>query len=327
MTSRRLLALAQGGVARAQQETQGHWTVEKALAGQDVRCLEVDPLNPERVYAGAQGQGVFCSEDGGRTWQPLGLEGVIVKSLAASPHQPGVIYAGTKGPACIYRTSDGGKHWEELEGFRRVRAWWWLSPAEPPFSAYVLALAISPADPGVVLAGIEAGAVVRSADGGRTWSGHRPGAGRDCHQLLFHPRQPEWAYEAHGGGPRVSRDAGQTWQGSRAGLHGNYCFNVAVDARQPEIWYAVTAPVSKAHSPDARAAVQRFTGGAPWHTLGGGLPSLFKSLPLLAGHPTVPGEVYVASTDGRVWQSRDCGDSFQQLPLSLGPIWFRLIVT
>jgi photosystem II stability/assembly factor-like uncharacterized protein len=327
VATRRLLALAQGGVASAQQAADGQWSVEKVLAGQDVRCLEVDPLDSQRVYAGTQGQGVFASADGGHTWKPLGLPGVIVKALAASPHQPGVIYAGTKSPALIYRTTDGGTHWEELAGFRRVRAWWWLSPAEPPFTAYVLALAISPEDPNIVLAGIEAGAVVGSADGGRTWSGHRSGAGRDCHQLLFHPRQPQWVYEAHGGGPVVSRDAGQTWQRPKAGLTGNYCFNVAVDAHQPEVWYAVTAPVLKAHSANARAAVQRSTGGAPWQPLAGGLPPVFDRLPLLASHPAVPGELYVASTQGHVWQSLDCGDNWQQLPLSLGPVWFRLIVT
>lgn len=328
MDPKRFLALAHKGVVRAERDAGDRWTVAPVLAEYDVRCLEVDPLDPERVYAGTQGHGVFASEDGGHTWQPAGLPGVIVKSLAASPHQPGVIYAGTKSPPLIFRTTDGGKRWDELAEFRRVPGrWWWLSPAEPPFTAYVLALAVSPQDPNVLLAGIEAGAVVRSADGGQTWGRHRPGAGRDCHQLVFHPRQGHWAYEAHGGGPVVSRDGGQTWSQPRSGLSARYCFNVAADPLRPELWYAVVAPILRAHSANSQAIVVRSAGGAPWETLGGGLPAPFTRLPLLASHPAQAGHVYVASAEGQVWHSADCGDRWQRLPLDLGPIWFRLVVT
>lgn len=324
----RLLALTSQGLARAMRgANDGSWTVERVLVGQDVRCLAVDPLNPELIYAGTQGQGVFRSTDGGDNWRPAGLPGVIVKSLAISSHRPGLVYAGTKDPPLIYRTEDGGGHWEELSGFRQVRGrWWWCSPAEPPFTAYVLALALSPSEPNIVLAGVELGAVVRSADGGLTWSQHRPGAGRDCHQLLFHPRQGQWAYEAHGGGPALSQDGGQTWQQPTTGLDRRYCINVAVDAGQPEIWYAVVAPVLKAHSANAHACVVRSTGGA-WQKLTGGLPDTFDRLPLLASDPVTPGHVYLASGQGAVWHSTDGGEAWQRLPLNLGNVWFRLVVS
>lgn len=328
MTSHRLFALSNKSLARAECGANGQWTVECVLVGQDVRCLEVDPLNPEVIYAGTQGQGVFRSVDGGHHWQAAGLPGVIVKSLAASPHQAGVVYAGTKSPPLIYRTQASGRHWEELSGFRRVRGrWWWLSPAEPPFTAYVLALAISPGDPNTVLAGVELGAVVRSADGGQTWSNHRPGAGRDCHQILFHPRQSEWVYEAHGGGPAISHDAGQTWEQPMAGLDRRYCINVAADAGQPDTWYAVVAPVLKAHSADSQAVVVRSRGGGSWQQLAGGLPAPFKHLPLLATDSATPSHVYLAERSGAVWHSINNGETWKLLPLNLGEVWFRLIVS
>jgi hypothetical protein len=328
MITRRLLALAHNGVARAECDVGGQWAVEQVLSGQDVRCLEIDPLNPEVVYAGTQGQGVFRSEDGGRSWRPVGLQGVIVKSLAVSPHHPGVVYAGTKSPPLVYRSHDSGAQWEELTSFRRVRGrWLWVSPAEPPYTAYVIALAISPSDPNVVLAGVELGAVVRSADGGQSWSRHRQGAGRDCHQLRFHAHASDWVYQAHGGGPAVSCDAGQTWKQPRAGLDRRYCINVATDPERPEIWYAVVAPVLKAHSANSQAVVVRATGGAAWKKLGGGLPGSFDRLPLLASDPVAPGHLYLASGHGEVWHSADYGDTWQQLPLDLGDIWFSLIVS
>jgi hypothetical protein len=328
MTIKHLLALSHNGVARAECDPDGQWSVEQALSDQDVRCLEVSPLNRQVIYAGTQGSGVFRSEDGGRSWRAAGLQGVIVKSLAASGHQPGLVYAGTKSPPLIYRTHDGGAQWEELTSFRRVHGrWMWVSPAEAPYTAYVLALAISPSDPSVVLAGVELGAVVRSADAGQSWSQHRQGAGRDCHQLLFHPHASQWAYQAHGGGPAVSRDAGQTWTQPRAGLDRRYCINVAADPERPEIWYAVVAPMLKAHTTNSHAVVVRSTSGAAWKKLGGGLPGSFDRLPLIASDPVAPGQLYLASGHGQIWHSADYGDTWQQLPLDLGNVWFRLIVS
>ncbi len=153
-------------MARASQSASGEWSVEFLLSEQDVRCLAADPLNSRVIYAGTQGQGVLRSEDGGKTWRSVGLAGHIVKALAASRTQPGTVYAGTK-PALLFVSRDGGASWMELASFRRIRSrWFWFSPAEKPFSAYVQAIALSPANPKVILVGIEAGAVVQSLDGG-----------------------------------------------------------------------------------------------------------------------------------------------------------------
>src|SRR4030067_2031714 len=93
------LATTGSGVARASPTNDSEWTGETVLQGLDVRCLASDPLDTSAVYAGTQGNGVFCSRDRGRTWQPAGLQGRVVKSLAVRPHESGVLFAGTK-PAC-----------------------------------------------------------------------------------------------------------------------------------------------------------------------------------------------------------------------------------
>ena len=222
------------------------------------------------------------SQDGGRTWRPAGLSGRIVKSLAASRAEPGTVYAGTK-PALVYVSRDGGASWIELESFRRIPLrWLWFSPAEPPLTAYVQAIALSPTDPNIILAGIEFGAVVRSGDGGRTWSGHCRGALRDCHSLTFHTSNGSWAYQggawfrARGGA--LSRDAGKTWVSSTEGVDRAYGWAVAADPGRPEVWYVSVSPgPSKAHSNgDAQAYIFRSAGAAAWERLGGGCLSLIQ---------------------------------------------------
>jgi photosystem II stability/assembly factor-like uncharacterized protein len=155
-------------LALAEYGPDGNWSVEFPLKGQDVRSLAADPLNPGVVYAGTQGNGIFRSEDNGKTWKAAGLAGQIVKALAVSPHESGKIFAGTK-PAYLHVSADHGQTWRELDAFRRIRGRrLWFSPAEKPFQAYVMAITVSPTEPQTIVVGIEFGAVIRSKDGGTT---------------------------------------------------------------------------------------------------------------------------------------------------------------
>src|SRR5262245_57643712 len=95
------IATTGSGLTRATHTDSGEWHVETLLVDQDVRCLAADPLHPSVVYAGTQGQGVFRSDDRGATWRPAGLGGRIIKALAVSRTQPGVVYAGNK-PALLF---------------------------------------------------------------------------------------------------------------------------------------------------------------------------------------------------------------------------------
>lgn len=331
MSMNTFLATTSQGLARASQSANGEWCIELLLTDQDVRCLAADPLHREVIYAGTQGNGVQRSDDGGRTWRPAGLAGQIVKALAVSRTQPGTVYAGTK-PAQLFVSRDGGASWTELASFRRIHSrWLWFSPAEKPFTAYVQAIALSPADPRTIVVGIEAGAVVRSSDGGQTWSGHRRGALRDCHSLTFHVTNSGWVYEGGGtgAGVSVSRDAGATWTQPREGLDRHYGWAVAADPAHPEVWYASISPSAwKAHSEhNAQAALVRSIGGAPWQPLTGGLPQPLNHMPYaLLTDPTAPGHVYTGLANGEVWYSTDYGNTWHQLPFCLGSIHRTLLL-
>ena len=341
MNTKSFIATTGNGLARATQDANGvwansDWDVEFHLEDLDVRCLAADPLGV--VYAGTQGDGVLRSDDRGKTWQAAGLAGVIVKSLASSPIERGTIYAGTK-PARIYVSRDSGAHWSELDSFRRIGSrWMWVSPAEPPFfTAYVQGIALSPTDSKVIVAGIEAGAVVRSEDGGVTWSDHCSGALRDCHTLTFHPKNGNWVYEAggSGAGAAVSRDGGKTWKQPRDGLDRHYGWACAVDPSQPEVWYLSASPgfsfakfAPLAHvDGQANAYIFRSAGGAPWQRLSGGLPQPLDYMAYaLLTDPAAPGHLYTGLSNGDVWHSEDHGDTWGMLPFNLKGIHRAMIM-
>ena len=300
-----VVAATRSGLVRASCSGAAAWSVEPVLAA-DVRCLAADP---DVVYAGTQESGVLRSDDGGATWMLAGLGGCTVKSLAVS--RDGAVHAGAR-PARVHVSHDGGESWSELAPFSRLRSWWWFSPAERPFKAYVGAVAVSPDDPDVVLAGIELGGVFRSEDRGRSWSGHRPGASRDCHALLV---QDGWAYQAGGTrGGTVSRDGGRSWT-TLPGLDRRYGWSVAADPAKQEVSYLSAAFARTARGPGCDAAIFR-SDGSRWERLAGGLPEGISSLPILRAG--APGEVYAAMGDGELWASADHGGTWRQLPVDLG---------
>ena len=222
-----------------------------------------------------------------------------MKSLAVATD---AVYAGTKEPR-VQVSVDGGESWRPLTGFSPVRSWWWAQPAERPFRpSYVSALAVTPE---AIVAGIEACGIFRSTDGGRTWSGHRRGALRDCHELLA---SGGYVYEAGSGGLAASSDGGLTWHRRRDGLDRRYGWSVAFG---DETLYLAAAPYRFAHSGNARARVFRAHGGMPWEPCTDELPSL----PRLRA---VDGDVFAALGDGTLLCSADEGDSWKSLSVSLG---------
>lgn len=314
----------------------GEWVITRPLEGTQINCLI---SAPQGVYAGTQTGGVLLSRDRGITWEGAGLAGVAVKSLAVHPRQPGTLFAGGK-PVSLFVSRDSGGSWAELPALRSSRKWWWLSPAEPPdFRPYVQALTISPANPNVILAGMEIGGVLRSEDGGATWSKPLRGALLDCHSLMFHPTNGNWAYEGGGSGvgAAFSRDGGKTWKQPRAGLGKKYGWMVAADPARPEVWYLSASDqpnllrrefVPPAHvDGHARAHIYRSVGGAAWERLGGGLPDPLDYMAYaLLPDPAAPGHLYAGLANGHIWRTADYGDTWTQLPFNLSGIHRTMIL-
>ena len=310
-----VLAGSASGVVRAER-VGGAWKVERVLAGRDVRGLAVDAGT---AYAGADGTGIWRSDDGGRTWEGAGLERQHIRSICAAH---GRVYVGTK-PARAWVTRSGGARWDALAPFPRWRSWFWWSPAEKPHTAYVQTLSVSPADPEILLAGIEAGALVRSIDGGRTWSGHLRRGSRDPHVIAFHPVDGAWAYEGGGTGPAVSSDGGRTWRKVTEGLDRRYCWAVAADPAQPERWYVAAAPGPRrahGHGPAGAAIFRADNSG--WTIVADDL----LAMPYLLASQA-PAELVAVLASGEIRVSRDSGGSWETPELQLGRTRTALVLS
>lgn len=314
----------------------GEWHIKTILEGVRINCLiQVGGMN--LLYLATQQDGILASNDGGETWNNIGLEGIPVKSLAIHPHHPETIYAGCK-PVSLFVSKDTGNSWQELEGLRKAKQWWWFSPAEPPdWRPYVQALTISPVNPNIILAGIEVGGVLRSEDSGITWSKHLRGAELDCHSLKFHPSHGNWVYQGGGGGAAFSQDGGLTWKKSKAGQGTKYGWMVAVDSQRPEVWYLSASDLPRlwrgeftppAHQDgNARAHIYRKIGGAAWEQLSGGLPEPLDYMAYaLISDPQRGGHLYAGLANGDVWFTQNFGDTWEQLPFNLGGIHTVMIM-
>lgn len=325
------------GLSRAECSASGDWIVETVLEGAKVNCLAADPHDANVVYAGTQGSGMLRSDDRGKTWHPVGLQGQVVKSVAVSSIEAGVIYAGTKPPA-IFVSCDSGQSWAELESFQKMRRWFWYTPAEPG-DPYVLGLDVSPTDPKVIVAGIEYGATLRSADRGKTWQGHIRGAIRDCHSMTFHATNGDYVYAGGGDGPgAISRDAGRSWQKMGKGTRwSRYGFACAADPGDPEIWYISASPYGvlpnlqmfpRMHWDEhSNSFIFRSNGNGKWERLSGGLPQPLDYAPYaLLTDPDAHGHLYAGLSNGDVWHTADYGDQWTKLPFKLDGIYWRMVM-
>ncbi len=80
---------------------------------------------------------------------------------------------------------------------------------------------IDPADSNVLYAAGKRG-VMKSADGGKTWSEHNQGMRLPRVEHVFKPRHSQWVFAATPGGLQVSKDGGMNWEDANLWLQFNY---------------------------------------------------------------------------------------------------------
>lgn len=300
----------------------GGWEVASHLREAAPVCLAADPGHPARLYCGTRTSGLWRSENGGATWEWVG-EGIRqarVTAVAVSPVEQGpsagFVYAGTE-PSAVYLSEDGGGTWRERTGLAELpSASSWSFPPRPD-THHVRWIGCDPGAAGRIHVAIEAGALLRSPDGGDTWEDRRPGGPIDTHTLALHPDAPGRIWSAAGDGYFESRDGGTTWDRPDDGLGDPYGWSVAVDPGDPEtvVVSAAPGPAAAHQASRAESRIWRRAGGGRWRNVTRGLPSAKgMTAAVLAVHASEPGVFYAACNLG-VFRSEDGGASWRALDL------------
>ncbi len=222
------------------------WSVRfDQLHGREVWAVTASPHQPEVLFAGTGGHGLFRSVNGGGSWRPMsrGLESPYVRGLAFDPHDPQRVYAVVE-PAAWYTSTDGGETWACT-----------ADAASFAGADTVVTLAVTADEAPVCLVATPEG-VWRSVDGGQTWQ-HAP-VPAGVHQLAV-SGSPTGLLAATEAGLYRSRDAGSTWS---CCLEGTV---TAVTTTQNGTWLAAAVFLSDAAAP---AVVISQNAGATWAHLG-----------------------------------------------------------
>jgi photosystem II stability/assembly factor-like uncharacterized protein len=283
------------------------------LAGEPPTCLAADPLVPGRAWCGTHRGGVFRSNDRGATWAAAGLVGEWVMAVTASPARRDLIWAGTE-PSAVRRSEDAGRSWYPLPDLETLpSASGWAFPPRPE-THHVRWIAAHPSDPDRLWVAVEAGALVRTTDGGRSWLDRVAGSPRDTHELAVHPAAPDTLRVAAGDGYFESHDGGATWSSPEDGLEVDYLRSVAIDPGYPDTIVVSAAPGPRTSYVAGRSEgrVYRRHGQGAWARATEGWPDPPSTIAPLLAAGREAGELWAADERG-VHRSVDGGGSWRRV--------------
>jgi hypothetical protein len=325
------------------------WDVVGPLfGGWELYHLKGSPADPDRLYASQStswfGQVIQRSDDGGRTWEPVGnefkYEGVPgthqwydgtahpwefarVWHLEPSLTDPDEVYAGVE-DAALFRSADGGRTWQELPGLRGHGSGPHWQPGAGGMCLHTILL--DPRDANRMIVAISAAGVFRTDDAGKTWMPANVGlhsegipdedaeVGHCVHHLASHPSQPDVIFMQKHWDVMRSDDGARTWREVSGNLPTDFGFAIDVHAHEPETIYVVPIKSDSEHFPlDGHLRVFRSrSGGDEWEQLGDGLPERDCYVNVLRDAMAVDSldecGIYFGTTGGQVYASADAGD-------------------
>lgn len=287
-----------------------------------------------QLYIATNGLSVWSSNDLGeslrRAQTSQGIyTGSHVWGLATHPTKPEVM-VGTEGG--LYR-------------FDQTAATYTPLPS-PMDGRQVTAIAYSPHDPNVILAGTQTAAIFRSEDNGRTWvdtqAAMRESVALRFHggdgnnavkvtteptspddpvkqwtrvcQIVFDPHDPDFVLACvEIDDAWVSRDAGRSWTRSNEGLRLGDVHGVAISHHDGRVLFATTAAGLQISRDD----------GKSWQFQE--LPSPWQYTRSICHRPDVTGVMFLTNGsgapgwEGRVYRSRDFGATWEDVQLP-GPV-------
>ncbi|MFT5478483.1 MAG: photosystem II stability/assembly factor-like uncharacterized protein, partial [Planctomycetota bacterium] len=127
--------------------------------------------------------------------QPAAPWQVNIYCIAAAPSDPDTLYCGSE-TGVLYRSVDKGQNWIPYNDFN--------------WGAAILSVAIHPTDPDTAFAATNTD-IIRTTDGGGTWSIVRTESGLSCNSLAISPTSPSTMLAGTANGLLRSTDSGGTW--------------------------------------------------------------------------------------------------------------------
>jgi hypothetical protein len=328
--------------------------------GHNVHHALADPRNPRLVLAAARtghlGPTVFRSTDGGRRFKeaavpPAFRQGsgrTVDHTFWLTPghvSQPGTWYAGTS-PQGLFRSDDGGATWAGVEGFNehpQRKAWCGGDQDGTPDGPKMHSILVDPRDAKHLYIAMSSGGVFESVDGGYGWTplnrGVRadfqpdpdPEYGHDPHCVRFAGGNPDRLYQQnHCGIFRLDRPDSR-WTDIGAAMPktvGYVGFPMVCHPTDPDtLWICPMdgTDVWPRVSPGGKPAIYRSrNAGRRWQRLAEGFPQsqawwTVKRQAMTADRSSPVG-VYLGTTSGEVWASRDEGDSWRCVARNLPAI-------
>jgi photosystem II stability/assembly factor-like uncharacterized protein len=244
--------------------------------------------------------------------------------LEPSLTDPETVYAGVE-DAALFRSTDGGKNWNELPALRAQQGAAWM-PGAGGMGLHTILL--DPSNPDRMYIAISAAGAFRTDDAGKTWKPINRGLrsqyipnpaaeiGHCVHRIAFHPSKPSTLFMQKHWDVLRTDDAGENWHEVSGNLPTDFGFVVDVHAHQPETVYVVPIKSDSEHYvPDGKLRVYRSkSGGNEWEPLTKGLPQEHCYVNVLRDAMSIDQlddcGVYFGTTGGQVYCSADGGDSW-----------------
>lgn len=311
----------------------GDWQVDDPLfPGWRVTAFgrAADGTHLAGTASGWFGPGVHRSADL-REWAAVddspsyGADGPTMEQIWSFTTGPdGTVWCGTA-EAGLFRSTDHGASWDPVPGFNghETRDQW-----QPGAGGMCLHRVILDGDR--VWAAASAIGVFRSDDAGQTFAprnaglhaavpdgGPVPEVGYCVHSLVGDPANPDHLWQQNHTGVFRSRDAGDQWERIEEGLPANFGFPMVRDAASGALFVVPLSADTDRTPVDGQLAAYRSTDdGDSWHRSGSGWPAEPSYDSVLRGAMVGDGNggVWLGTTGGQVWETRDTGDTWTRLP-------------
>jgi photosystem II stability/assembly factor-like uncharacterized protein len=273
----------------------------------DTSAASGRPLTTHQWYDGTQHPWEFA-----RVWH-----------LEPSLTDPDTVYAGVE-DAALFRSTDGGKSWQELAGLRGHESGPKWQPGAGGMCLHTILLDRD--NPERMYTAISAAGTFRSDDSGNNWQPINRGlrsdfmpeptaeVGHCVHRIAMHPSRPNVLFMQKHWDIMRSDDAGDSWEEVSGDLPSDFGFPIDVHAHEPETIYVVPIKSDSEHyPPEGKLRVYRSrTGGNEWEALTKGLPQQDCYVNVLRDAMAVdsldPCGIYFGTTGGQVYASSDSGD-------------------